>query len=181
DRVKDGAAGAVAELKRLGVRKVVMLTGDGGSVAARVAQEVGLDGYFAELLPDEKVAQLERLEKDPERRGAVVFVGDGMNDAPVLMRSDVGFAMGGLGSDAAIEAADVVVMDDDIARVPLAIKISKHTRAVVLQNIALALTVKGAFIVLGTMGVADMWEAVIADVGVTLLAVLNSLRAARRR
>jgi len=178
DRVKKTAVGTVAELKKLGVRKVVMLTGDDRSVAERVAQEIGLDGYFAELLPDDKVAKLETLEGDPKRNGAVIFVGDGMNDAPVLVRSDVGFAMGGLGSDAAIEAADVVVMDDDIARIPLSLKIAKFTRKVVIQNIVLALVVKGVFIALGTIGVAGMWEAVIADVGVALLAVINALRTA---
>ncbi|MCD1653582.1 cadmium-translocating P-type ATPase [Treponema zuelzerae] len=178
DRIKKVAAGTIADLKKLGVRKVVMLTGDDHKVAEMVASEIGLDGFFAELLPDEKVAKLEMLENDPNRNGAVVFVGDGMNDAPVLVRSDVGFAMGGLGSDAAIEAADVVVMDDDIARIPLALRISNFTRRVVIQNIVLALAVKGVFIVLGTMGVANMWEAVIADVGVALLAVLNALRTA---
>lgn len=178
DRVKKEAAGTVAELKRLGVRKVVMLTGDDRSVAEKVAEDVGLDGYFAELLPDDKVSKLETLEGDPKRNGAVIFVGDGMNDAPVLVRSDVGFAMGGLGSDAAIEAADVVVMDDDIARIPLSLKIAKFTRKVVIQNIVLALVVKGVFIALGTVGVAGMWEAVIADVGVALLAVINALRTA---
>jgi len=178
DRVKSTAAGAVDELKRLGVRKVVMLTGDDRSVAAKVAKEIGLDGYFAGLLPDEKVSKLEALEQDPGRKGAVVFVGDGMNDAPVLMRSDVGFAMGGLGSDAAIEAADVVVMDDDIARVPLALRISKFTHRIVLENIVLSLAVKGVFILLGAIGIANMWEAVIADVGVALLAVFNALRTA---
>jgi Zn2+/Cd2+-exporting ATPase len=177
DRVKSVAAGTIAELKRLGVRKVVMLTGDDASVAGKVAEEIGLDGWFAGLLPDGKVAELEALERDTGRKGAVVFVGDGMNDAPVLVRSDVGFAMGGLGSEAAIEAADVVVMDDDIARVPLAIGISRFTRRIVVENIALALAVKGFFIVLGAVGVADMWEAVIADVGVTLVAVFNALRA----
>jgi Zn2+/Cd2+-exporting ATPase len=179
DRVKGVAAKAIADLKRLGVRKVVMLTGDDSSVAGEVAKEIGLDGYFAELLPDEKVAKLEALERDPARDGAVVFVGDGMNDAPVLVRSDVGFAMGGLGSDAAIEAADVVVMDDDIARIPLALMISKFTHKIVFENIILALSVKGVFIVLGTVGVANMWEAVIADVGVALLAVLNALRTSK--
>lgn len=178
DRIKKVAAGTIADLKKLGVRKVVMLTGDDRKVAEKVALDIGLDGFFAELLPDEKVAKLEMLENDPNRNGAVVFVGDGMNDAPVLVRSDVGFAMGGLGSDAAIEAADVVVMDDDIARIPLSLRISRFTRKVVIQNIVLALAVKGVFIVLGTMGVANMWEAVIADVGVALLAVLNALRTA---
>jgi len=178
DRIKKAAAGTVSDLKKLGVRKVIMLTGDAKEIAEMVAIEIGLDGFFAELLPDEKVAKLEMLENDPNRNGAVVFVGDGMNDAPVLVRSDVGFAMGGLGSDAAIEAADVVVMDDDISRIPLALRISKFTRKIVIQNIVLALAVKGVFIVLGTMGVANMWEAVIADVGVALLAVLNALRTA---
>ncbi len=179
DLIKPTAVGTVAELKRLGVRKVVMLTGDANSVAKKVSDMLGLDGYFAELLPDEKVAMLEALEKDSQRNGAVVFVGDGMNDAPVLVRSDVGFAMGGLGADAAIEAADVVVMDDDILRVPLSLKIARFTRRIVLQNIAFALIVKGIFLILGAIGVANMWEAVIGDVGVSLLAVLNAMRTAR--
>lgn len=176
DKVKPNAAATVAELKALGVRKVVMLTGDDKTVASKVADELGLDAFYAELLPDGKVAELEALERDPARRGAVVFVGDGMNDAPVLVRSDVGFAMGGLGSDAAIEAADVVVMDDHIARIPLAIRISRFTRRVVVQNIAMALVVKAVFLSLGALGVANMWEAVIGDVGVSILAVLNSVR-----
>jgi len=176
DRIKKSAAKTVAELKALGVRKVAMLTGDDATVAARVAKEIGLDEYRAELLPDHKVSKLEEFIDDPKRKGSVVFVGDGINDAPVLVRSDVGFAMGGLGSDAAIEAADVVVMDDDIARVPMALKIASFTRKIVIENIVLALAVKGFFIALGAVGVADMWEAVIADVGVSLLAVLNALR-----
>ena len=178
DRIKTSARATVSELKALGVRKVVMLTGDDGTVAKRVADELGLDAFYAQLLPDDKVSKLEELENDNSRKGAIVFVGDGMNDAPVLVRSDVGFAMGGLGSDAAIEAADVVVMDDDIARVPLALRISIFTRKVVLQNVVLALMVKGVFLALGAVGVASMWEAVIADVGVSLLAVLNSIRTA---
>lgn len=178
DRVKPNAARAVADLKRLGVRKVVMLTGDDESVARRVAAETGIDEYRAELLPDGKVAALEALEADPARRGALVFVGDGMNDAPVLMKADVGIAMGGLGSDAAIEASDVVVMDDLLGRVPLAIRIARFTRSVVVQNIVLALTVKSVFIALGALGLANMWEAVIGDVGVSLLAVLNAVRTA---
>jgi len=176
DRIKKSAAKTVAELKTLGVRKVAMFTGDDATVAARVAKEIGLDEYRAELLPDHKVSKLEEFIDDPKRKGAVVFVGDGINDAPVLVRSDVGFAMGGLGSDAAIEAADVVVMDDDIARVPMALKIASFTRKIVIENIVLALAVKGFFIALGAVGIADMWEAVIADVGVSLLAVLNALR-----
>jgi len=179
DRIKKAAAKTGSELKARGVRKVAMLTGDDATVAARVAKEIGLDEYRAELLPDNKVSKLEEFMDDPKRKGAVVFVGDGMNDAPVLVRSDVGFAMGGLGSDAAIEAADVVVMDDDIARVPTALKIASFTRRIVIENIVLALTVKGIFIALGAVGAADMWEAVIADVGVSLLAVLNALRTAK--
>jgi Zn2+/Cd2+-exporting ATPase len=179
DRVKASARATVAELKRLGVRRVAMLTGDDAAVAGRVAGELGLDGFYAELLPDGKVAKLEELEADAARSGSLVFVGDGMNDAPVLARADVGFAMGALGSDAAIEAADVVVMDDDIARVPAALRIAAFTRRVVVENIVLALAVKLAFISLGAAGQANMWEAVIADVGVSLLAVLNALRTAR--
>jgi len=178
DRIKKAAAKTVSELKALGVRTVAMLTGDDATVAARVAKEIGLDDYRAELLPDNKVSVLEEFMKDSRRKGAVVFVGDGMNDAPVLVRSDVGFAMGGLGSDAAIEAADVVVMDDDVARIPMALKIASFTRRIVIENIVLALAVKGIFIALGAFGAADMWEAVIADVGVSLLAVLNALRTA---
>jgi Cd2+/Zn2+-exporting ATPase len=153
-----------------------MLSGDSESVAKNVAKRLGIDEFYAELLPDQKVAQLDKLKEDPKRDGSIVFVGDGMNDAPVLIHADLGIAMGGLGSDAAIEAADVVVMDDDIRRIPLALRIAKFTRNIVLQNIVFALSVKGAFIILGSIGVANMWEAVIADVGVSLLAVMNSLR-----
>jgi Cd2+/Zn2+-exporting ATPase len=181
DRVKETAAATVQRLKALGVRKVAMLTGDDSAVAARVAAETGLDAYYAELLPDGKVSELQRLEDDPARKGALVFVGDGMNDAPVLMRSDVGFAMGALGSDAAIEAADVVVMDDDISRVPEAIGLARFTGKIVVENIVFALGVKLGFIALGAVGVAGMWEAVIADVGVSLLAVLNALRTVRHQ
>jgi Zn2+/Cd2+-exporting ATPase len=179
DGLKSRARATVAELKALGVRKVAMLTGDDDAVASAVAGELGLDEYYAELLPDGKVAKLEELERDGGRDGALVFVGDGMNDAPVLVRADVGFAMGALGSDAAIEAADVVVMDDEVSRIPEAIRIARSTRRIVVENIVLALSVKAAFIALGAAGVADMWEAVIGDVGVSLLAVLNALRAAR--
>ena len=179
DQVKDEAVRTIAELRARGVRRVIMLTGDNRSVAARVAGQLGLDGYFAEQLPEDKVRNLEQLMKTTHRGKRVVFVGDGMNDAPVLVRADVGFAMGGLGSDAAIEAADVVVMDDHIARVPQALRIARFTRNVVLQNIGFALVVKGVFVVLGTVGAANMWEAVIADVGVSLLAVLNAMRTIR--
>ena len=179
DLVKGEARPAMRELKAEGVRRLIMLTGDGKDVAKTVAETLGIDEYYAELLPQDKVARLEALEAAMPRGKKIVFVGDGMNDAPVLMRADIGFAMGGLGSDAAIAAADVVIMDDHVARVPLAMRIAKFTHRIVAQNIVLALGVKGAFLLLGAAGEANMWEAVIADVGVTLLAVLNSLRAAR--
>lgn len=179
DQIKDEATETVRELKDQGVRRVVMLTGDSQVVAARVAKELGLTEYFAEQLPEDKVTNLEALMASAPHGKKVVFVGDGMNDAPVLVRSDVGFAMGGLGSDAAIEAADVVVMDDHIARIPQALRIASFTRKVVLQNIAFALAIKAVFVVLGAFGVANMWEAVIADVGVSLLAVLNAMRTIR--
>jgi Cd2+/Zn2+-exporting ATPase len=176
DAIKQGAAEAIASLKQLGLRKTAMLSGDSESVAKNVAKRLGIDEFYAELLPDQKVAQLDKLKEDHKKDGSIVFVGDGMNDAPVLIHADLGIAMGGLGSDAAIEAADVVVMDDDIRRIPLALRIAKFTRKIVLQNIVFVLSVKGAFIILGSIGVANMWEAVIADVGVSLLAVMNSLR-----
>ena len=176
DAIKQGAAEAVESLRQLGLRKAVMLSGDAVSVAENVAKRLKLDEFYAELLPNQKVERLEKIREDRQKNGSIVFVGDGMNDAPVLIHADLGIAMGGLGSDAAIEAADVVVMDDDIRRIPLALRIAKFTRKIVLQNIVFALSVKGAFIILGSIGVANMWEAVIADVGVSLLAVMNSLR-----
>ena len=153
-----------------------MLTGDNRTPAAHVARELGIDEVRAELLPDEKVTHFEAIAAATPGGKRVAFVGDGINDAPVLMRSDVGIAMGGLGSDAAIEAADVVLMDDALSGVPEAIDIAHHTRRIVLQNIGFALAVKAAFLLLGAFGFATMWEAVIADVGVSLIAVLNSLR-----
>ncbi len=176
DAIKQGAAEAVESLRQLGLRKAVMLSGDAVSVAENVAKRLKLDEFYAELLPNQKVERLEKIREDRQKNGSIVFVGDGMNDAPVLVHADLGIAMGGLGSDAAIEAADVVVMDDDIRRIPLALRIAKFTRKIVLQNIVFALSVKGAFLILGSVGVANMWEAVIADVGVSLLAVMNSLR-----
>lgn len=180
DSIKAEAKETLRELRNLGVRRIVMLSGDARGAAEGVAAELGLDGFHAELLPDEKVAKLEEIGADPDLDGAVVFVGDGMNDAPVLMRADVGFAMGGLGSDAAVEAADVVVMDDGLSRIPAAIRIARFTRRIVYENIVFAIGVKAAIIALGGMGLANMWEAVIGDVGVALLAILNSLRTARR-
>jgi len=179
DVLKDEAASIVGQLKSLGVRRVVMLTGDRESAAAEIAAAVGVDEYFAGLLPEDKVARLEALKASAPAGGRVVFVGDGMNDAPVLMRADLGIAMGGLGSDAAIEASDIVIMDDEIGRIPLAMRIAVFTRRIVMQNIVFALGVKAAFLLLGAAGAANMWEAVIADVGVALLATLNSIRAAK--
>jgi Cd2+/Zn2+-exporting ATPase len=176
DRLKEGAVEAVRELKALGVEQVHMLTGDGEPVAREVARRLGLDGWSAELLPEGKVARVEELKRSLPRRGRLLFAGDGINDAPVLAHADVGVAMGALGSDAAIEAADVVIMDDDLARIPRAIRIARFTRRIILQNIGLALGVKAIFVALGAAGVADMWEAVVGDMGVSLVAVLNAIR-----
>ncbi|HWR11700.1 MAG TPA: heavy metal translocating P-type ATPase [Rectinemataceae bacterium] len=179
DLLKDEAATIAGQLKSLGVRRVVMLTGDRESAAAEIAAAVGLDEYFAGLLPEDKVARLEALKASAPAGEKVVFVGDGMNDAPVLMRADLGIAMGGLGSDAAIEASDIVIMDDEIGRIPLAMRIAAFTRRIVVQNVVFSLGVKALFLLLGAAGEANMWEAVIADVGVALLATLNSIRAAK--
>ncbi|MFW6337673.1 MAG: heavy metal translocating P-type ATPase [Alkalispirochaetaceae bacterium] len=179
DEIKPDAAAAVGELKSLGVDRVVMLTGDNEAIAGRVAGEVGIDSYYAELLPEEKVERVEQFAATLPEGKRLAFVGDGINDAPVLMRSDIGIAMGALGSDAAIEAADVVLMDDRMTGVADAIHVANHTRTVVLQNIALALVVKAVFLVFGAFGIAAMWEAVIADMGVSILAVLNATRTLR--
>ncbi len=154
-----------------------MLTGDSQEVAKAVSQKLGLDEYFAELLPQQKVEKIEELmKKKVNNKDLIAFVGDGINDAPVLMRSDIGVAMGALGSDAAIEAADIVLMTDEPSRLHEAVKIAKRTRGIVLQNIGFALGVKGTFLTVGALGMATMWEAVFADVGVALLAILNSTR-----
>jgi Cd2+/Zn2+-exporting ATPase len=179
DELKQEAAAAVEQLRAQGVRRIVVLTGDSASAAERMVAPLNVDDVYAGQLPEDKVNRLETLMASVPAGKKVVFVGDGMNDAPVLVRSDVGFAMGGLGSDAAVEAADVVVMDDALARVPQALRIAAFTRRVVLQNIAAALAVKAVFVAMGVVGLADMWEAVIADVGVSLLAVLNAMRTIR--
>jgi Cd2+/Zn2+-exporting ATPase len=153
-----------------------MLTGDAKSVAESVASHLGIDEAYGGLLPADKVQKVEDLMAGKSPKGRLVFVGDGINDAPVLARADVGIAMGGLGSDAAIEAADVVIMTDEPSKVPVAIKIAKRTLAIARQNIAIALGVKGAVLALGALGIATMWAAVFADVGVTLIAVLNAIR-----
>ncbi|MBQ8108613.1 MAG: cadmium-translocating P-type ATPase [Clostridia bacterium] len=176
DELKDHARQAMDALKRAGIEKTVMLTGDAESVARRVAQDVGLTEYRAELLPQDKVACVEALLKDCGGGKKLAFVGDGINDAPVLSRADIGIAMGALGSDAAIEAADIVLMDDDPLKIAKAIRISRKCLGIVKQNIAFALIVKAACLVLGALGLANMWVAIVADVGVMILAVLNAIR-----
>ena len=179
DEVKPDAAEAIRKLKELGVQKTVMLTGDAQAVGERVGAELGLDEVHAQLLPAGKVERVEALLKEKSDKGALVFVGDGINDAPVLSRADVGVAMGGMGSDAAIEAADVVFMDDKPSKLADAIRIARKTRAIVRQNVVFALAVKLLVMVLGAFGVANMWEAVFADVGVSVIAILNAMRALR--
>ena len=178
DGLKENAAEALADLHRLGIRRTVMLTGDTKAAAKQIASALDIDEVRAELLPGDKVSCVEEMMAD-DRRGRVVFVGDGINDAPVLMRSDVGIAMGAMGSDAAIEAADVVLMDDNPAKIPLAIRIARRTMGIVHQNIVFALGVKGAILLLGALGYAGMWAAVFADVGVSVIAILNASRALR--
>ena len=181
DEIREDAKVAVEDLKALGVQKVFMLTGDDATVAARVADQLQLDGFRAELLPEDKVTRLEELmaELPNRKQEKLVFVGDGVNDAPVITRADIGVAMGGLGSDAAIEAADVVLMEDAPSKLARAIEIARRTRRIIRQNIYMALVVKAFFLFLGTFGVATIWEAVFADVGVTLLAVFNASRTLR--
>ena len=176
DELKDDSAEGIKVLKKL-CDKVVMLSGDGFSAVQNVAQKLGIEDFYAQLLPENKVEKLEEIIVEKPRKKSVIFVGDGINDAPVLMRADIGIAMGGLGSDAAIEAADVVIMDDKISKVSLAIKLAKRTMTIVSQNIIFALGVKALFLICGALGFVTMWGAVFADVGVTLIAVLNSLRA----
>ena len=176
DELKTDAVSTIKTLKTLGIEDIVMLTGDAKAVAQRVARTLGLTAYEAELLPEDKVNAIENLLRKVGKSGKVAFVGDGINDAPVLARADVGIAMGGLGSDAAIETADVVLMTDAPSKVVEAIQVARKTRRIVWQNIILAMAIKGLFIVLGIFGVATMWEAVFADVGVALLAVFNATR-----
>ena len=177
DEIKEDTRIAIQRLKDIGVKRQVMLTGDSQEVAKAVSQKLGLEEYFAELLPQQKVEKIEELiKKKVNNNDLIAFVGDGINDAPVLMRSDIGVAMGALGSDAAIEAADIVLMTDEPSRLHEAIKIAKRTRGIVWQNIGFALGVKGIFLTIGALGMVTMWEAVFADVGVALLAILNSTR-----
>jgi len=178
DEIKEGAAETVRTLKNYGIKETVMLTGDDRGAASGVAGKIGIDKFYAELLPEEKVEKIEEL-KQVHGNDTVLFVGDGINDAPVLARADIGVAMGALGSDAAIEAADVVLMEDEIDKLPEAIRIARFTRRIVFQNILIALAVKLSFMGLGALGTATMWEAVFADVGVALIAVFNSIRTLR--
>ena len=176
DEIKPDSTDAVKELKKL-VNNIVMLTGDSENTARHIAGELGIEKYYSELLPADKVAKIEEIIQNKAKNKSVIFTGDGINDAPVLARADIGIAMGGLGSDAAIEASDVVIMDDKPSKIPAAVKIAQKTMLIVRQNIIFAIGVKVLFLMLGAFGYMTMWGAVFADVGVTLLAVLNSLRA----
>lgn len=177
DQVKPEAAAAIADLKMKGIRQTVMLTGDTEKAAAQTADTLGIDRTFAGLLPGDKVKKAEMLLSELSPGGKLLFVGDGVNDAPVLSRADVGIAMGAMGQDAAVEAADIVLMDDSLSKLPLAISIAKRTLRIVRQNIVFALSVKALVLVLGAFGLANMWAAVFADVGVAVLAILNAMRA----
>ena len=176
DAIKDGARDAIRDMKAVGVKKCVMLTGDRKEVAEAVAKELGLDEVHAELLPGDKVSQVEQLLQEKNEKSRLAFVGDGINDAPVLTRADIGIAMGSMGSDAAIEAADIVLMDDDVRKIASIVKISRKTLRIVRQNVVFALSVKAIVLILGALGMASMWAAVFADVGVSVLAILNSMR-----
>lgn len=180
DQIKEEAGEAVSEMKKTGVKNIVMLTGDRKSVGEAVGKELGVDRVYAELLPQDKVSKVEELLEDLRKKnkgeGALAFIGDGINDAPVLARADVGIAMGSIGSDAAIEAADVVIMDDDLKRIPTTIVIAGKTMRIAKQNIAFALIVKIAVLILGALGIANMWAAVFGDVGVSVICILNSMR-----
>lgn len=180
DTIKDGAKEAVADMKKVGVKNVVMLTGDRQKAAEEVAGELGIDTVYSELLPSDKVQKVEELLASKTGKEKVAFVGDGINDAPVLTRADVGIAMGSMGSDAAIEAADIVLMDDDVRKIASTVKIARKTLGVVKQNIVFALGVKLIVLILGALGVANMWEAVFADVGVSVIAILNSMRVLKK-
>ena len=179
DKVKDDSAEAIRQLDALGIAKTVMLTGDRQEVGEKVAEQLGLSEYHAELLPADKVSHVERLLGEKPANSYLAFVGDGINDAPVLARADVGIAMGGLGSDAAIEAADIVLMDDKPSKIALAVSIARRTILIAQQNVGVAIGIKVAVLILATLGIATMWLAVFADVGVTVLAVLNAMRALR--
>jgi Cd2+/Zn2+-exporting ATPase len=176
DEIKDDSIKAFSELKKLGINQLIMLTGDNKDIARTISQKVGIDKYYAELMPEDKVSILESFINKQKKNEKCAFVGDGINDAPVLTRSDIGISMGNLGSDAAIETADVVIMNDSLAKIPEAIKIAKKNKIILLENIIFALGVKGLFVVLGFLGIATMWEAVFGDMGVALIAIFNATR-----
>lgn len=180
DQIKKDSKEAIKLLKALGVKKTIMLTGDKKSVATSVGKALGLDEIHAELLPEDKLNKVEELLNSKSKRGKLFFVGDGINDTPVLARADIGIAMGGLGADAAIDVADIVIMTDEPSKIATAVKIARRTRKIVWQNIILALGIKAFFLVLGAFGIATMWEAVIADVGVSLIAILNAMRVLKK-
>jgi Cd2+/Zn2+-exporting ATPase len=176
DEVKESSIGLADQLRNEGIKKTVLLTGDHENIARHVAQQLQMDEYKAELLPQDKVEEFERLKKAQKDKKTIGFVGDGINDAPVLAMADVGISMGSLGSDAAVEASDIVIMKDDPAKITEGIRIAKYTHKIVVQNIVFALGVKGLVMGLGAFGYANMWAAVFADVGVALIAVLNVSR-----
>ena len=177
DEVKPDSAQAIMELKAANIKQTVMLTGDNKNVGSKVAKELGLDKVYAELLPADKVEKLEELFLQKSKKGKLAFVGDGINDAPVLARADIGIAMGGLGSDAAIEAADIVIMTDEPSKIATAIKVSKKTLRIAHQNTVFSIGIKIIVLILSAFGIATMWAAIFADVGVTIIAVLNAFRA----
>jgi Cd2+/Zn2+-exporting ATPase len=177
DEIKEDTVEAIEALKRLGVEHTIMLTGDNQPAAERIAQKLGLDDTLAELLPEDKVSAIEELIGNAQKGDKIAFVGDGINDAPVISRADVGIAMGGVGSDAAIDTADVVIMTDAPSKVAEAIEVGRKTRRIVWENIGLAFAIKAVFIILGLVGIATMWGAVFADMGVALIAVMNATRA----
>ena len=177
DEIKEDSKKAINDLKRNNIKQTVMLTGDRKDVGESVAKEIGIDKVYTELLPDGKVEKVEQLLKEKTEKGKLVFVGDGINDAPVLALADIGIAMGGLGADSAIEAADIVIMTDEPSKINTAINISKKTMRIVKQNIIFAIGIKIAVLILSAFGLSTMWEAVFADVGVSVIAIINSLRA----
>jgi Cd2+/Zn2+-exporting ATPase len=181
DEIREDSAKTVENLKKAGIKSVIMLTGDKNSVAKFVAGKIGIDEVYGELLPHMKTEMMEKIKRERAAEGKIVFVGDGINDAPVLAGADIGFAMGGVGSDAAIEAADIVLMTDEPSKTAAALAIAAKTKTIVWQNIIFALGVKAAVLILGAAGIATMWMAVFADVGVTFIAVMNSFRALKSR
>ena len=179
DKIKQDSIKAIEELKKNNIKQTVMLTGDRKDVGESVASKIGIDKVYAELLPDGKVEKIEELLKEKSENGKLAFVGDGINDAPVLAISDIGIAMGGLGSDAAIEAADVVLMTDEPSKIVNAINLSKKTMRIVKQNIVFSIFIKVLVLILSAFGISTMWEAVFADVGVSIIAIINALRILR--